>query len=366
MANKIVYTLDARDNVMLEVARDYFKVRPERMHLEIQGMLSKTEAVLSSKGIKYSDLKTALVPNPKRREIALVFNTLDMKESWYGLPIHTALIPLFSKKSNHSILVGDYIGDNDRQDQLYEAFSESVQLVRNIDWRYSNQFYIVYINNLTDKTVKTFHNGLSRFAPYVGFADTTFASRFKLYLSTMLINYCIKHRDIVLMGHEDDRDNKEDINMGGYPWENSGYICRSLQGMYFGVLLSYKIERPVFEGFEVDSGFSINAVHPNPLAISDFEVRIDENKFGYLAVEKAGTLKRMGLFSGDLTDLKKLIAAKISSNYIYNMTRNDQHNTTKFDIVLEVHPADASSPLRVLVALEYMPGDNCLRLITLH
>ncbi len=154
--------------------------------------------------------------------------------------------------------------------------------------------------------------------------------------------------------------------MRSYPWEDFGYTCRSLQEMYFGVLLSYKIERPVFEGFQVDSEFSINAVHPNPLPISDFEVRIDESKFGYLSTKKAGTLKRMGLFSGDLTELKSLIADKRSSNYIYNMTHNDQHNITKFDIVLEVHPADASSPLRVLAALEYIPGDNCLRLITLH
>ena len=213
MAKKIIYTLNARDHVMLEVARDYFNVRPERMQREIQGMLAQTEAILSNKGIKYSNLKSALVPNPKRREIALVFDTLDMKEAWYGLPIHTALIPLFSKQSNHSVLVGDYIGDNDRQDQLYEAFCESVQPVREVEWQYSNQFYIVYINNLSDKMVKTFHNGLTGFDPYVGFADVTFASLFKFYLSTMLVNDCIKHRNIILMGHEDDRDNKEDVNM---------------------------------------------------------------------------------------------------------------------------------------------------------
>ncbi len=366
MTTQTVLTLDARDHVMLEVMRDYFNVPPDRMQREIQGMLAKTVAVLSSKGINYSDLKTALVPDPKRREIALVFDTYDMKESWYGLPIHAALIPLFNKQSNHSILTGDYTGGNDQQDPLYEAFVADVQLVRNVDWRHSTQFYIVYINNLTDKMVETFHNGLLNFAPYVGFADTTFASRFKFYLSAKLVNLCIKHRRIILMGHEDDVDNNEDTNMHGYPWEDHGYTCRSLQGMYFGVLLSYKIERPVFEGFEVDSEFSINAVHPNPLPLSDFEIRIDESKFGYLTSEKAGTLKRMGLLDGDLSDLKKLVAQKISSNYIYNMTHDERHNTTKFDIILEVHPTDGSSPLRVLVALEYIPKDKCLRLITLY
>jgi len=366
MVKKIIYTLDARDHAMLEVMRDYFNLPSKRMRNEIQGMLAETQKVLSSKDIKYGDLKSAHVPNPKRREIALVFDTSVIEESWYSLPIHTTLMPLFSKRSNHSILVGDYIGDNEHQERLYEAFFESVQLVRDVTWRHSTQFYIVYINNLTDKMVETFRTGLIGFEPYVGFSDTTFASRFKLFLSTMLVNECLKHRDIILVGHEDDRDNSEDVNMRSYPWEEFGYTCRSLQGIYFGVLLSYKIERPVFKGFEVDSEFSINAVHSDPVSFTDFEIEIDEHKFAYLAAEKSGTLKRMGLLGSDLTNLKKLIASKISSNYIYNMTHDDQHDTTKFNIILEVNPEDGSAPLRVLAALEYMPRENCLRLITLH
>ncbi|MCE2486348.1 MAG: hypothetical protein J4F42_12600 [Desulfurellaceae bacterium] len=175
-------------------------------------------------------------------------------------------------------------------------------------WRYSNQFFIVYINNLTDNMIRTLHEGLTGFEPYVGFADMTFAPRFKLYLSTVLANDCIKHKNIILMGHEDDRDNKEDVNMHSYLWEDSGYTCRSLQETYFGVLLSYKIERPVFQGFESDTEFSINAVSPNPLPIADFEVRIDESKLGYLATEKTGTLKRIGLLGGDLSQLQDMIS----------------------------------------------------------
>ena len=48
MARNLVYTLDARGNVMLEVKRDHFSIHPERMQLEIQGMLAKTERILAS------------------------------------------------------------------------------------------------------------------------------------------------------------------------------------------------------------------------------------------------------------------------------------------------------------------------------
>jgi hypothetical protein len=52
-----------------------------------------------------------------------------------------AEIPLFAKQSTHSILAGDYIGDNKRQDALYEAFCESVEPIKMVEWRYSNMIF---------------------------------------------------------------------------------------------------------------------------------------------------------------------------------------------------------------------------------
>ena len=365
MEKKEIYTLNARENVLLETARDYFNIGHSSMHHEIQQMLGQTERILTTKGISYSCLRSALVPNTNRREISLVFDTSGSQESWYGLPIYRALIPLLHKQSNHSILAGDYIGDNFQQDALYEALCESLQPVRKVEWRHSSQFFIVYVSNVTDNMISTIHDGLAQFEPYVGFADMTFASRFKLYLSTMLVNDCIKHRNIVLMAHEDDRDNKEDVNVTLYLWKDFGYKCRSLQEMYFGVFLSYKIERPISQGFEVDTELSINAVNPEPLPIADFEIRIDEAKLAYLAREKSGTLKRLGLLSDDLSRLRCMIAEKISSNYIYHMKHDERHGTTTFNIVLETYPADGA-PQRVLAALEYIPVEKCLRLVTLY
>jgi hypothetical protein len=150
VAKRTVHTINARDHLMLEVVRDHFKISPERMFREIQAMLIETEIILTSKGIRYADLRTALVPQPDRREIALVFDTLGMRESWYGLPIHKAIIPLFTKESNHTVLEGDYIGNGD-QNSLFEMFEEGLQAAKDIGYRHSSQFYVVYINNLTDR-----------------------------------------------------------------------------------------------------------------------------------------------------------------------------------------------------------------------
>jgi hypothetical protein len=321
---------------------------------------------LAAKGLRYADLKTALVPSPKKREVAFIFDTPSISDPWYGLSVNQRLMPLFSKESNHSVLAGDYIGENHQQDFLYEALCRSAVFVRDVTFRHSSQFYIIYINNLSDAMVERFHSGLREYPAYAGMADLTFSSILKFYLSTILVNAFIKHRRIILMGHEDDRDNEEDVNMVGYPFEEFGFSCRSLQSMLYGVLLSYKIERPVVEGFETDTEFSINAVSPLPMPLSEFEILIEEDKFGYLAREKAHSLRKIGLLDGDLSRLKEMIATKISSNYIYNMCYDEEHNTTKFDIILEFNAADAPSRFRVMVAMEYVPEAKRLRLITLY
>src|SRR5262245_40544014 len=57
-----VHTLDARNNVMLEVIRDRFKLSPDVMHRKIQGVARATSALLRKKGIDYGALRSALVP----------------------------------------------------------------------------------------------------------------------------------------------------------------------------------------------------------------------------------------------------------------------------------------------------------------
>lgn len=349
---------------MLEIVRDYFSLSPDVMLKEIQGLLIETEQALLSKGIQYSALKTALVPDPRRREVALVFDTTDIEEGFYGLPIHTRLLPLLFGEGNHSVLVGDYAGQN--QERLYEAFDKSVQLARNVTWRHSSQFYVVYVNNLTDNMVHKLRSGLAGFGPYAGFADLTFASPLKVYLSMMLVNYYLQHRDIVIMGHEDDVDNTQDRNMVGLPFDDFGYRITSIQDQMFSTLLSYKIERPVFEGFKADTEFSLNAVNPRPVDLSDFDIQVDGRKFEYLAREKANSLRGIGLGNANAADLRRMILEKVSSNYIYNMEHDENHDTTKFNIVLEVGPPAALAAFRVLAALEYMPDDKLLRVITLY
>jgi hypothetical protein len=361
---KPIHTLNARGHVMLEVMRDYFKLSPARMQREIQGMRLKLEEELSKKGISYARLKSALVPDRKRREIALVFNTLSIESGWYGYEIFQQVIPLLDKKGNHSILHGDYLDRPGQAEQIFSAFEEAVQLRRSVEFRHPTQFFIVYLNNLTEAMVCALDRGLSGYEPYVGYADTTYASRFKFYLSTMLSNLCVKHGSIIIQGHEPDRDDNEDVNMSAYPFEESGYTCRSVNSDLEGVLLSYKIERPVIPGFEVDTEFGLNAISTSPLPLDDFEIEVQEARLEYVKANKTGSVERAGLEAITAAELAELIKAKISASYIYNLEFLHEHNVAKFNLILEL-ASSSDEPTRLLAALEYRPEQKSLKLLTL-
>ncbi len=364
-ATKALHTLNARDHVMLKVIRDYFNLGSKEMFREIQGMRSLVENALSKKGINYDELKTALIPDRKRREIALVFDRTVIDSGWYGFEVMRRVIPLFNKDSKHSVLLGDYLDSPGREKQLFEAFQQAVEPRRGVNFQHPTQFFIVYINNLTDSMVQCFDQGLSQYCGYAGIADTTYGSLFKTYLSTMLANSFIKHEKIILQGHEPDRDVDDDVNMSGYPFEENGYVCRSISSDLMGVLLSYKIEREVYSGFEEDTEFALNAIGSIPMNIYAFEIEVAEEKLEHLKKDKLGSFKRADLLDITKEQLEALIRAKIQESYMYNLCFN-KHNVMKFNIIIELSMNANRPATRLLAALEYQPDRRKLRLLTLY
>jgi len=363
MSDRTIYTLDARGNIFLEVTKEYHSLNDKVMHNEINDMFSQLIKVLVSKNIKYSDLKNCLIPRNDRKEIGLVFDTTQIKSYSYGDAVFSKLLPILEKKGKHSILCGDYIGHNDIQNELFFRFYSEITQVNKFGYKHSSQFYIVYINNLSNSAFDNLIRKLKEYEPFSGFFDLTNQSFIKSYLSTILVNNCIKVENQILLGHEDDRDNSENINLVGYPYEESGYKIFSLQGNYFGVFLSYKIEREVFKGFESDIDFSLNSISP---IISKIEtIEIEDKKFVYLLENKSGKLKKASIISTSKEELIELITKKINSNYIYNMTNLKTYNIFKFDILIELLN-ELNEIIKITIGFEYLPEHAKLRLITLY
>jgi hypothetical protein len=183
----------------------------------------------------------------------------------------------------------------------------------------------------------------------------------KACFSMTLVRAFIKHRNIILQEHEDDRDDEENVNLKGYDFEKFGYIIRSVPGLLYGLFLSYKIECPVFPGIERDGMFSLNAVCDQPAALHQLQVQIEDKKLEYLETKKTGSMKLADFLGLSAVEIAQKIKEKIMSNYIYSLARSKNGETIKFNIIIE-----NGTIARTQCSLEYKPSEGLLRLITLY
>lgn len=358
-----IHTLNARGHLMLETMRNYFEFSPQQMRHEILALHGQTVEVLRQKGIDYGSLRSGLTPVLNRHEAAFIFDSYEIKSSWYGREVFRLILPLLERASTQSLLCGDLLGKS--QDFIYEVLQESLVLCRSLTFRHGTQLFAVYLNNLSEGTLNRLHSVLSLHQAYVGYIPTTYGSRAKTYLSTCLAHVGLKVKTTIVLGHEDDRPNHENVNLPGLPFENAGYRVVSLQESLGGIFLSFKIERPVFPGFEADSEFSLNVISDDVLSLRECAVYIEPAKHGYLLTEKAGKLQKARLTDFSRDELQSVIHRKLDANYIYNMDFLKDHDVMKFSLMIEIE-RERGYPTRLAAAFEYQPTDRQLRLITLH
>jgi len=110
-----------------------------------------------------------------------------------------------------------------------------------------------------------------------------------------LVNLVIKHKSMVILGHEDDRDNSENFNLHLHDYKALGLKLSSLQSMYFAAFLSYKPEHMFLENSDDDLEIVLRAMSKEIAPLGDFTVLIEDDKFKYLTSEKLGKLGRAGV-----------------------------------------------------------------------
>lgn len=355
-----IFTLEARSHMLLEVAAAQFKMTDEQVFRDIQGAHRELIQVLSSKGIEYQDLRNVLVPTSNRNERAYLFNWEKVQAADYGRVIVEHVLPAFDPRASHSVLLGDwtYNGEHNAWSvgELQKALAGAAAPYRG----QGHDIYIVYANNLTAAQADRLHVASQSLPAYLGFLDLTFTSPLKAYISTMLVRAFIKHRKLIIQGHEDDRPNSENISMLPYRFEAAGYALRSLQSWLYGIFLSFKIERPVFLPGDTDTRFSLHAMGASYAELDEFTVALDERKLQYLKDNHPEGLERSGFSGLAAADIAEQIRRKVKSNYIYNLARSEDGSTMKFNILFE-NPGVA----RFLCAMEHRPNERKLRVITL-
>lgn len=362
-----IWTLNARDNVILDVLSSHLALSDSQTRSIITASRDELFQILAHKGIDYGTLRAALVPQRDREEYVFLFEVQELEK--FSGPSYSAvaggkILPLLHPQTTCSILHGDLIHpDVNLGIALLNRYMVKERSIRIIS---THDIFGIYINNLTQGMFERIHTGLVGYSPYLGYAGVTQSSPMKDWMSATLGSCYLKARRRFICGHEDDVSNEQNANLPMWPLEDSGYEYSSLQLIYFDLFLSYKIERAIYPGFEDDIRYGLGAISGSPMPLAEFQVVIGDDKLLYLREgEHAGSLKIAGLTEHSANALGELIRSKLNENYIYNLRFRKDSNTSLFNMIIEVPVPGRSAKVRLMAALEYKPDERILRLVTL-
>lgn len=363
--NKKIHMLNARDNLILTVIN---KVNNGiNMFEEINNEFSIFLDILEKKGIEYSKLSRALIPSrdEEKYEYAFVFNSTYFydKTMFYGEKIINKILSVINKESTQSILAGDYIKmQKVKEDILKDLFLEKIEYINKCEYLHNDEYYIVYINNVTKKQLNDMISKLKKESYFVGVMNLKYTSGIKQYLSYILCPVCVKYKNKVIVAHLTDRDDKENYNEQGYAYEENGFNIISINQMYYELFLAYKIANGIKD--EEDLKFSYNLLTYITPEYEKIKVIIDDQKLKYLMTKKTGDMKALGLLNITKEELEQKILINIYNNYIYNIEENE-FGDLKFNVLIELFEKDNSKRKNALISLKYIPEKNELRLITM-
>lgn len=233
-----------------------------------------------------------------KKEVAFIFDSSLIKDDWYGYVVFQHLLQGLNKESTYSILDGDIIADKLPLQVSKEIIFENLVQFNPTKFQHPSQYYAVYINNLTESQQNSIIGVLQSQVFFVGYVDMTFSSRLKTLLAYSLTPRGIKHKDIIILPHEDDCKDGENINNCGYPFEDYGLSVKSVGEMYYTLFLSYKIEAQFSD--PKDLSYSINAIYSNVTSVFKLPVYVSNEKLSYLKEKNShyGKTKAYGIFYG--------------------------------------------------------------------
>ena len=358
-----IHTLNARGNLLLGSIREHYKWTDSRTFVEIQRIHQDFLDILRAKGINYEELRNALTPQTGKHEAAFLFDEHRCNPNRIaGVDAADAVFKLLPAGTTHSVLGGELIGD-DRDQFARKLLKEKAVIVKDLDFQHPTFCFVVYVNNLSATALANMHGGLKDHSGYLGYVPCTYASLTKTFVTMYLMNFGIRHKNTMILGHEDDRPNTENCNLHLHDYTALGLNIRSIQLMYFGIFLSYKPEQMLLQETDDDLEIAVRAMSKEVADFGDFTVYIEDAKFNYLTTAKVSLSK---------SKLEEAIKSKMRSSYLYGLDWRDVPATDSsagykgsfFNIMLEF-PREVGDPERVTVALEYQPTIKTLRVVTM-
>lgn len=368
----MIYTFDAKGFLLYPVMKAAFDLNDNAVYKAIHEGFDILQKQLSIKGISYESLKGALIPNQDKDkyETCFIIDSSQIGETDYGYYVFEKLIPFLDKESTYSILCGDYIDflykyQSDSQIWLRSEMNDVLIRCHESQYIHSSQYYLIYINRLSKGQRLKMIEGLYPYTWFTGFADVTYSSHFKSYISNILVPVCIKSKNKIVMSHPSDCVDEENINMRGFSFERNGFKLLSINEDSYGAFLSYKIESEVPN--KDDVSFSFNALFPKFDSFEKIVLRISEDKWNkYLTEKETGKGQIIELLGYNPMEKERFINEvfkQICANYIYNLRKNE-YGDFMFNVCVTL-PTINGHLRRTTIALKYHPDIGTVDIMTI-
>ena len=336
------------------------------MFYEINSQFNLMIDRLNKIDIPYNNLKNILIPQKDKKEIGFIFDSMQIMNSCYGDIVLKTILPHILKIEKVAIFFGDIIGPENQecQNNLMIAFKREIIGKKNLNFRNISQYFIVYLNNMTECRINALEKVLNDLPYYIGYLDLTFQTVMKNIISTSIGQKFLKYKNIIMMPTDEKED--EDSNYCLFDFKKHNLIIRNIDTISYSTFLCFKIFRSYYDFDENDLILSLNAITDEPALIRNYDIEIDMKKYNYLMENKKGSLEITGLNIFNLDQFKKIISTMINRNYIFNISLDKDHNCIKFNTILEFINTTKSKKEKYIISFEYLKAKETLRLITMY
>ncbi|WP_019070630.1 hypothetical protein [Streptomyces hokutonensis] len=355
-----IHSVTTHDNLLLAAMRNSFNLTDEAYHRRMRADHLHLSRALDKLGIAYSGLARALVPDHRRKEVALLFDSkrsnglyaIDVAEAWVaGLPRPNKSVPV------NSILRGDLL--RIPAEKVQAAMEETVVYHRPYRVTYSELVYCVYVTNLSKAQADTLTSTAAEHPACFGYADCTGRSTLKAYLGLSLMNSGLRVGDRILEGVYVD----EEPNSAGLPFEALGFTPTAVIDMLFLPFLGYRINSHLTGQNREDNHAALATLSPDAARLESPDIWMTPGRYGYLQDGKhRDSVEQAGLLHLDQPALEAAVSNLVAQGYLYNL-RLDKYGNLLYTALVDVEVEDGRYQT-FTIGLRFNPEDKRVELTT--
>lgn len=364
-----IHCLNNYSNIAISVIISDLGLRSDQVRSMILQHHRLVVSQLRDASIGYRELGNALVPKPRRHEVAFIFDTDLRRRAAYGYEIAKLWIPALRKQGPEKTVlrVGDVL---DLPDELvWQEFED--RLVGPSDWprRPAGGYFVAYMTNMSPTQYTNVHAALMNSGGgYLGYVDCSTWCPFKFGLHLPQVG--LRLRDDIIC----DRNLDGDVNLIGYPFEENGFRVVGIDEALYGPFLSHRLDNGVPQWADDDSSVALSLLGGDLQPATTTRVVIDERRIRYLNADHRNSLQTAGLASLDHDALADAIKSKLTNGLVYNIrfkfgSRNGapapELSAMMYSVQVEF-PADDGKIRRYQVGLKYTAETHTSEIVTFY